>query len=129
MDCIAQVKQPLSDLRMALSRAEETFQTALYFVLLKEHYNLTMDKIPVGLKGFKHRRDIVFSHAVSCSNTHAEQVAWCLEYAQQERQKAALRTYTCYAIPAQVVVVHIYFLMLCGRVIVWVCALCFVIVM
>ena len=34
-------------------------------MLLKEHYHLTVDKIPVGLKGFTHRRDIVFCHAVS----------------------------------------------------------------
>lgn len=64
-DSSAQLEGPVSDLLKAIDQTLEIFQTVIYFVLLKDFYMLQTNKIPVGLKGFKHRRDIVFSQAVS----------------------------------------------------------------
>ncbi len=33
--------------------------------LLQESYQLISDKVPIGIKSYKHRRDIVFSHTVT----------------------------------------------------------------
>lgn len=40
----------------------------LIVVFLQESNQLMLDKIPIGLKSYKHRRDIVFSQAVGHCN-------------------------------------------------------------
>ena len=64
-DCSSQLKGPISEFLQAIDQTIEVFQTSLFFILLREFYLLQVSKCPVGLKGYRHRRDIVFSHTVS----------------------------------------------------------------
>ncbi|XP_019863241.1 PREDICTED: type I inositol 3,4-bisphosphate 4-phosphatase-like [Amphimedon queenslandica] len=68
-ECNSHLEGPVSDLLKAIDQCMEVFQSALFFVLLKEHYALQISKVPIGLKGFRHRRDIVFSHTVTTATT------------------------------------------------------------
>lgn len=68
-ECNSCINRPISDLLKAMDDSIYIFQSALFFVLLKEHYHLQLHKIPVGMKGYRHRRDIVFTHAVTAAVT------------------------------------------------------------
>jgi inositol polyphosphate-4-phosphatase len=68
-ECSQQLNGPISDLLKAIDNTIEIFQMAMFFVLLREFYSLQLNKIPIGLRGYRHRRDIVFCHVVTSAVT------------------------------------------------------------
>lgn len=64
-----EISEPVKDLLASLDVVTAILKKGLYFFLLKESYGLMMEKTPIGMKGYKHRRDIVFSQAVSTAVT------------------------------------------------------------
>lgn len=61
----AKVEGPVFDFLTTLEEMVATLRQALLFMLVKESFRLQTEKVPIGMKSYKHRRDIVFSHTVS----------------------------------------------------------------
>lgn len=61
----SQVKDPIFNFLTCLGEVVGSLRRALLFILVKESYRLVTEKVPIGIKSYKHRRDIVFSHTVT----------------------------------------------------------------
>ncbi|XP_065884810.1 inositol polyphosphate-4-phosphatase type I A-like [Dysidea avara] len=59
------LQTPISDMRSALASIVDKLQKAIYFLFLQETHKLILDKVPIGIKGYRHRHDIAFTQAVS----------------------------------------------------------------
>ncbi|CAI8032215.1 Type II inositol 3,4-bisphosphate 4-phosphatase [Geodia barretti] len=63
------LEKPLVDFLSALTTTTTIFRKAVIFLFLRESYSLLQERVPLGLKSYLHRHDIVFSQAVTVTIT------------------------------------------------------------
>jgi inositol polyphosphate-4-phosphatase len=63
------LEKPLMDFLSALTSTTTIFRKAVIFLFLRESYSLLQERVPLGLKSYLHRHDIVYSQAVTVTIT------------------------------------------------------------